>query len=199
MGGPFSTPGRQAAAMAGGAALMAFVTVVAIPPFYDWFCKVTGYGGTTSVAASAPGPVLDRVMTVRFDASLEAGMPWEFRPVVPEMDIRIGETGLAFFEAYNPTGKPVAGQATYNVAPDMVGGYFTKVACFCFQMQVLQPGERIQMPVSFFIDPALDDDPNAANVEAITLSYTFHVADLPQTQAALDGTGSARPPTPATN
>ncbi|MCB6178792.1 cytochrome c oxidase assembly protein [Rhodobacter sp. Har01] len=170
--------------MAAGASVLAFVTVVAIPPFYDWFCKVTGYGGTTSVAAAAPGPVLDRVMTVRFDASRGEGMPWEFRPVVPEMEIRIGETGLAFFEAWNPTDKPVAGQATYNVAPDMVGGYFTKVACFCFELQVLQPGERVQMPVSFYIDPGLADDPDAQGVEAITLGYTFHLADLPAVQAA---------------
>ncbi|PTE14300.1 cytochrome c oxidase assembly protein [Pseudogemmobacter blasticus] len=191
--GLFSTPGRQAAALAGGVFTMAFVTVVVIPPFYDWFCKVTGYGGTTSVAATAPDHVLDRVITVRFDASLEAGMPWQFRPVAPEMDIRVGETGLAFYEAYNPTDKPVAGQASYNVSPDMLGGYFTKIACFCFELQVLQPGERVEMPVSFFIDPAMADDPNTARVEAITLSYTFHTAPLPQSQATLDADDPATP------
>ncbi|TMV07726.1 cytochrome c oxidase assembly protein [Ruegeria sediminis] len=155
-------------------------------PFYDWFCRVTGFGGTTGVAQQESDTVLDKTITVRFDASKERGMPWEFIPVEREMEIRIGETGLAFYEAYNPTDKPVAGQASYNVTPYAAGGYFAKIACFCFEEQVLEPGERVQMPVTFFVDPEIVEDPEAKYVHTITLSYTFYEIDLPEGQAALD-------------
>lgn len=195
-----NTPGRQAVALIAGVSTTAFLTVVAIPPFYDWFCRVTGFGGTTGVAEAGSDVILDRTVKVRFDASLEAGMPWEFRPVVPEMTVRLGETGLAFYEAYNPTSRPVAGTASFNVVPYAAGGHFIKIACFCFELQVLQPGERVEMPVSFFVDPGILDDPEGAEVREITLSYTFHTTDLPETQAALDA-GAVRGPgqeTPAT-
>lgn len=156
-------------------------------PFYDWFCRVTGFGGATGVAEQGADTVLEKTVTVRFDASKERGMPWEFTPVEREMKIRIGETGLAFYEAYNPTDKPVAGQASYNVAPYSAGGYFSKIACFCFEEQVLQPGERVQMPVTFFVDPEIVEDPEAKYVHTITLSYTFYEIDLPEGYAALDG------------
>lgn len=155
-------------------------------PFYDWFCRVTGFGGTTGVAEAGSDSILDKTIKVRFDASKERGMPWEFRPVQQEMELRIGETGLAFYEAYNPTDRPVAGQASYNVAPYSAGGYFDKIACFCFEEQVLQPGERVQMPVSFFVDPAIVNDRDAKYVHTITLSYTFYEIDLPEGYAALD-------------
>ncbi|EEX08155.1 cytoChrome c oxidase assembly protein CtaG [Ruegeria lacuscaerulensis ITI-1157] len=155
-------------------------------PFYNWFCRVTGFGGTTGVAEQAPGEILDRVVTIRFDASKAKDMPWEFKPVEREMKVRIGETGLAFYEAYNPTDKPVAGQASYNVTPYSAGGYFQKIACFCFTEQVLQPGERVEMPVTFFVDPEIVDDPEAQYVHTITLSYTFYEIDLPEGHAALD-------------
>jgi cytochrome c oxidase assembly protein subunit 11 len=154
-------------------------------PFYDWFCRVTGYGGTPSVAETAPDTILDQTVKVRFDASVEAGMPWSFKPVVRTMEIRIGETGLAFYEAHNPTDRVIAGTASFNVFPDTAGGYFTKIACFCFEEQVLQPGETVQMPVSFFVDPAIVDDPDGKFVHEITLSYTFHETPLPE-QAALE-------------
>ncbi|MCB1311423.1 MAG: cytochrome c oxidase assembly protein [Sedimentitalea sp.] len=154
-------------------------------PFYDWFCRVTGFGGTTGVAEAGSDEVLDQTIKVRFDASLARGMPWEFKPVQREMELRIGETGLAFFEAYNPTNRPVAGQASYNVYPYEAGGFFDKIACFCFTEQVLQPGERVQMPVSFFVDPAITTDLDAKYVHTITLSYTFYEIDLPESQAAL--------------
>ncbi|MFD1913138.1 cytochrome c oxidase assembly protein [Halodurantibacterium flavum] len=153
-------------------------------PFYDWFCRVTGFGGTTNVASAASDQILDRTVRVRFDASKERDMPWEFRPVQREMEVRIGETGLAFYEAYNPSDEAVAGTASYNVTPYSAGGFFTKIQCFCFDMQVLQPGERVQMPVTFYVDPAIVDDREAHNVHTITLSYTFHVTDLPQEQAS---------------
>jgi len=156
-------------------------------PFYDWFCSVTGFGGTPGVATSADSEILDKTIKVRFDASLERDMPWEFKPEVPEMTLRIGEEGLAFYEAYNPTDKPVAGQASYNVAPYSAGAYFSKIECFCFTEQVLEPGERVMMPVSFFVDPEIVDDPEAKFTSHITLSYTFYEIDLPEAeQAALE-------------
>lgn len=155
-------------------------------PFYDWFCRVTGFGGATGVAETGSDTILEKTIKVRFDASKERGMPWEFRPVQQEMELRIGETGLAFYEAYNPTDRPVAGQASYNVAPYSAGGYFDKIACFCFEEQVLQPGERVQMPVSFFVDPEIVYDRDAKYVHTITLSYTFYEIDLPEGYAALD-------------
>jgi len=155
-------------------------------PFYDWFCRVTGFGGTTSVAETAPSEILDRTIKVRFDASLSAGMPWTFKPVQREMDLRIGEVGLAFYEATNPTDHPIAGQASYNVAPYAAGGFFTKIDCFCFTEQVLAPGETVLMPVTFYVDPAIVDDNDGQYVNQITLSYTFYTIDLPET-AALAG------------
>jgi len=163
---------------------MASLSFAAVP-FYDWFCRVTGFGGTTSVADSGSDVILDRTVKVRFDASLELGMPWTFRPVVPSMEIRIGETGLAFYEAHNPTDRPVAGTASFNVFPYAAGGFFTKIACFCFTEQVLQPGETVQMPVTFYVDPAMVDDREGKFVHEIVLSYTFHETPLPEQQAAL--------------
>ncbi|MDJ1006973.1 MAG: cytochrome c oxidase assembly protein [Paracoccaceae bacterium] len=154
-------------------------------PLYDWFCRVTGFGGTPLVAEAGAERVLDETIEVRFDASLERGMPWEFRPMERTMTLRIGETGLAFYEAHNPTDRPVAGSASFNVAPFSAGGYFTKIACFCFEEQVLMPGETVQMPVTFYVDPAILDDEDGKHVPTITLSYTFHTIDLPEEQAAL--------------
>ncbi|NUB44066.1 cytochrome c oxidase assembly protein [Fertoebacter nigrum] len=182
--GNLTGPQKTAAQLAGVAALMLSLSFAAVP-FYDWFCRVTGYGGTTGVAEQASDVILDQTMTVRFDASKEAGMPWDFVPQQREMTIRIGETGLAFYEAYNPTDRVVAGTASYNVSPDQAGGYFTKIDCFCFEMQVLQPGERVLMPVTFYVDPGIVTDREGKFVKHITLSYTFHVTDLPEEQAAL--------------
>ena len=155
-------------------------------PFYSWFCQVTGYGGTPQRAAAAPGAILDQTVKIRFDASVDRDMPWSFKPVVRTMDLRIGETALAFYEAHNPTDRVIAGTASFNVFPDTAGGYFTKIDCFCFSEQVLQPGETVQMPVSFFVDPAIVDDPDGKFVHEITLSYTFHQTPLPEEQAALE-------------
>lgn len=154
-------------------------------PFYDWFCRVTGFGGITGVANAGSDVILDRTIKVRFDGSISRGMPWEFKPKVREMELRIGETGLAFFEAYNPTDRPVAGQASYNVTPYQAGGFFEKIECFCFTEQVLQPGERMDMPVTFFVDPAIVDDREAKYTKVITLAYTFYEIDMPEKQAAL--------------
>ncbi len=157
-------------------------------PFYDWFCRVTGFGGVTGVSDVAPEDVLDQTITVRFDGSLNNHMPWEFKPVVREMEIRIGETGLAFYEAYNPTDRPVAGSASYNVTPYQAGGFFNKIQCFCFEEQVLQPGERVQMPVTFYVDPEIVDDRDGKYIHTITLSYTFYEIDLPEDYANVQDT-----------
>ena len=154
-------------------------------PLYDLFFRVTGYGGYTSTAETGSDSVLDQTIRVRFDGSLERGMPWEFKPVEHEMEIRIGETGLAFYEAYNPTDRPVAGSASYNVAPYAAGSFFTKIQCFCFEEQVLAPGERVQMPVTFYVDPEIVDDSEGKYLHTITLSYTFHEIDLPEGYASL--------------
>ncbi|MGY3437689.1 MULTISPECIES: cytochrome c oxidase assembly protein [unclassified Marinovum] len=150
-------------------------------PFYDWFCRVTGFGGATGVAETGSDVILDKTIKIRFDASLDHEMAWQFRALQPEMTIRIGETGLAFYEAYNPTDRPIAGQASYNVAPFDAGGFFTKIDCFCFTEQVLMPGERVEMPVTFFVDPAIVEDRDAKYTKHITLSYTFYEIDMPAT------------------
>ncbi|WP_170465509.1 cytochrome c oxidase assembly protein [Ruegeria arenilitoris] len=178
-------PQKTVAQTVGVVVLMGSLAWAAVP-FYDWFCRVTGFGGTTGVAEAAPEEILDRKVTVRFDASKAKGFGWEFKPVEREMEVRIGETGLAFYEAYNPTDRPIAGQASYNVAPYSAGGYFQKIACFCFEEQVLQPGERVEMPITFFVDPEMVDDLEAKYVHTITLSYTFYEIDLPEGYAALE-------------
>jgi cytochrome c oxidase assembly protein subunit 11 len=181
---------RTAAKLAGVALVMLSLSFAAVP-FYDWFCRTTGFGGTTGVAETGSDVILDRTIKVRFDASVERGMPWEFTPLDREMTLRIGETGLAFYEAYNPTDRVVAGTASYNVTPDAAGAYFEKIACFCFELQVLQPGERVQMPVTFFVDPGIVTGRDGQYVKEITLSYTFHETELPDEQAALAPTALA--------
>jgi len=170
--------------------LVVFMTAAsfAAVPFYNWFCAVTGYGGTTTTGSAAPSAdaVLDQTMIIRFDASIGADMEWEFKPAQFEMELKIGETGLAFYEAYNPTDRVIAGTASYNVAPFSAGNFFNKIACFCFTEQVLQPGERVLMPVTFYVDPAIVDDIEGKFVHSITLSYTFYETDLPVEQAQLE-------------
>ncbi len=170
---------RTAARLVGLVLVMGSLAWASVP-LYDLFCRVTGWGGTTDVAESPLEEPLEEVITVRFDASTAAGMPWEFKPEQVKMPIRIGEEGLAFYEAYNPTSRTIAGTASFNVAPFSAGAYFSKIDCFCFELQVLEPGQRVSMPVSFFIEPAILDDPDARFVKTITLSYTFHDVDLPE-------------------
>ncbi len=178
-----SGPQKTVAQTVGVVVLMGGLAWASVP-FYDWFCRVTGFGGVTGISQVAPDEVLDQTIKVRFDGSLNAGMPWEFKPVEREMEIKIGETGLAFYEAYNPTDRPVAGSASYNVYPYQAGGFFNKIQCFCFEEQVLAPGERVQMPVTFYVDPEIVNDRDAKYVHSITLSYTFYEIDLPEGYAA---------------
>lgn len=148
---------------------LAFVSV----PAYRAFCQVTGWGGTPQRAAAAAGPTLDRRITVRFDSTVGAGLAWSFRPEQQSQTLRIGETGLAFYEATNLSDRPIVGRATFNVSPAKAGVYFSKIECFCFTEQTLQPGETVSMPVTYFVDPALATDRNLDEVETITLAYTF--------------------------
>ena len=175
----------RTALKAAGVVLMMGSLAWASVPLYDWFCRTTGFGGVTQSSDTTSDIILDQTIKVRFDASLERGMPWEFQPVVREVEIKIGETGLAFYEAYNPTNRPVMGTASYNVTPYDAGAYFTKIACFCFEEQLLAPGERLQMPVTFYIDPEIVNDRDAKYAKVITLSYTFYETDAPEEAAAL--------------
>jgi len=156
-----------------GMVAMSFAAV----PAYRAFCQVTGWGGTTQRADAEAGRTLEREITVRFDATVSQGLPWVFKPEQPSQTLHIGETGLAFYEAENLTGKPITGRATFNVSPAKAGIYFKKIECFCFTEQTLQPGEKVSMPVTYFVDPALADDKNLDEVQTITLAYTFFVWD----------------------
>lgn len=148
--------------------------VAASVPLYQLFCQVTGYGGTTQVADEAPGAdTANKRVVVRFDASTARGMEWEFVPVQNQMEVALGEQSLAFYRVTNTSNESVTGTATFNVTPMKVGQYFNKIECFCFTEQVLAPGESADLPVSFFVDPALADDVYANEVTTLTLSYTF--------------------------
>jgi cytochrome c oxidase assembly protein subunit 11 len=143
-------------------------------PLYRIFCQVTGFGGTTQRAETASTQVLDRTILVRFDANVARGLPWEFEPVARTMEARLGENMLAFYRAKNVSDRPVKGTAAFNVTPDTTGIHFKKVECFCFTEQTLQPGEEVEMPVSFYVDAALAQDRDTRHVTQITLSYTFY-------------------------
>jgi len=160
-------------------------------PFYDWFCKVTGYGGATATAEAPTGPIRDEVVSVRFDANVAPGLAMTFRPAVRTVEARLDEPMLIHYVAENRTDHAIAGAASYNVTPSAAGLYFAKVSCFCFELQVLQPGERVEMPVSFFIDPAMLEDVEARGVRHITLSYTMHPAEVPAEFAAAAEAGQA--------
>lgn len=148
---------------------LAFASV----PLYRLFCQVTGFGGTTQVAETVSDTVLDRKITVRFNADIDPDLPWAFQPEQRAMELKVGEQGLAFYRAENKSDEPIVGTAMYNVTPNKAGLYFSKIHCFCFDEQRLEPGEVMDMPVTFFVDPAIADDPNLDEVKTITLSYTF--------------------------
>ncbi|MFZ0695419.1 MAG: cytochrome c oxidase assembly protein [Alphaproteobacteria bacterium] len=166
---------RKIATVCGLFLILAVMTglVAESVPLYRLFCKVTGYLGTTQVAEKLPKKILDRVVTVRFNADVGNNMPWTF--VAPQpMKVRIGERGLAFFTARNDTDHAITGSAVYNVTPGQAGPYFDKIACFCFRTQTLAARQEAEMPVSFFVDPAIVKDPDAGQIDTITLSYTFY-------------------------
>jgi cytochrome c oxidase assembly protein subunit 11 len=161
---------------------MAFAAV----PLYKAFCRVTGYGGTTQEAQAAPDRILDRRIEVRFDANHSPDLPVEFAPKQSSERLRIGETGLAFYRVRNMSNEPIVARATYNVTPHIAGQYFAKLECFCFTDRVIAPGQEADLPVVFFVDPEIVDDPDTADITTLTLSYTFFRSTTPEAQALLD-------------
>ncbi|WP_132806868.1 cytochrome c oxidase assembly protein [Tepidamorphus gemmatus] len=202
---PSADPGRRnsranarvalsLAILVAGMVAMAYAAV----PLYRLFCQVTGYGGTTQRAEAASDTVLDRTITIRFDANVAGSLPWSFGPERRTMTLRIGETGQVAYHARNLGAAPTVGTSTFNVSPPAAGIYFNKIECFCFTEQPLAPGEDVDMPVVFFVDPAIVEDKNARGIGEITLSYTFYPvtdgsADRPYAAASDDraapGTG----------
>jgi len=167
------SPHRHLGIILTGVVVTMLILAYASVPLYRLFCQKTGYGGTPQIAKSASKHVINREITIRFNADTHRDLPWHFRPLQTEIKVRVGENALAFYESYNWSDKAVYGMATYNVTPDKAGIYFNKVACFCFEEQVLSPQQRVEMPVHFFIDPEFANDPNLKDVNTITLSYTF--------------------------
>ncbi|MBX9663051.1 cytochrome c oxidase assembly protein [Novosphingobium sp.] len=177
---------RKVAAMATFGALAMLGLGFASVPLYRMFCQATGFGGTTMRATEAQAAAIKqsaRPITIRFDGNVTKGLPWEFRPEQVTQDGHIGERKMAFFIAKNTSNRPIVGRAIFNVTPEQTGAYFHKIQCFCFNEQRLEPGEQVRMPVIYYVDPEILNDPNAKDVTEITLSYTFM-------EAADGGTGS---------
>lgn len=162
---------------------MVGVTYASVP-LYSMFCALTGFGGATRVGAAAPQQVSDRMVTIRFDANVAAGLPWSFAPDRREMPVAIGATSLAYYKVRNQADREVFANATYNVSPPQAGAYFVKLQCFCFEEQSLAGGQEMDMPVVFYIDPAILDDPDLKSLRAVTLSYTFFPAKAPEKPVA---------------
>jgi cytochrome c oxidase assembly protein subunit 11 len=163
---------RTALTIAAVSAAMVGMSYAAVP-IYRAFCQVTGWGGTPQRADEGAAKTLAREITVRFDATTDPHLPWKFKPEQVSQTLKVGETGLAFYESANLADRPVTGRATFNVTPSKAGAYFTKIECFCFTEQTLAPREKVSMPVSYFIDPKIAEDPNLDDVHTITLAYTF--------------------------
>ena len=143
-------------------------------PFYNWFCKTTGFGGTTQVAEKAPDHILGRTLTIRFDSNVSPGLPWRFQPEQNAIQVRIGEVATVHYKVVNESAREIAAQASYNVSPSTVGAYFDKINCFCFTEQRMKAGETREMTVVFYVDPATGKDRDQDTLNTITLSYTFY-------------------------
>jgi cytochrome c oxidase assembly protein subunit 11 len=174
-------------ACGGFVAVMVGVSYAAVP-LYSWFCRTTGFGGTTQVATSAPAQISDRKVTVRFDSNVASGLPWRFEPEVRSIDVRLGEVVTVYYAVTNESARRTVGQAGYNVSPPTVGIYFEKINCFCFTQQALEPGEKRDMAVVFYVDPKLAQDAEQNDLTTITLSYTFYPVREPE-QPVAEGTG----------
>ena len=171
------------------AAICGFVVVLmvgasyAAVPFYNWFCRATGFNGTTQVATSAPSSApLSRQIAVRFDSNVAGGLPWKFEPEKTEIEVKIGQVVTVYYTVTNQSARTTTGQAAYNVAPLTVGGYFQKINCFCFTEQTMAPGEKREMPVVFYVDPSIVNDSDNDGLNTITLSYTFYPVREPAAQ-----------------
>lgn len=188
---------RRVALISAGVALAMLGLGFAAVPLYRIFCQVTGFGGTTQRSTEAEAQavkVVAQTISVRFDGNVEAGMPWRFGPEQFHEEMRIGERKLAYYNAENTSNRPITGVASFNVEPEYAGKYFHKVQCFCFNEQTLQPGQKLRMPVLYYVDPAILQDKDAAQIKQITLSYTFHVS---ANQAAATGKADGKALDPA--
>lgn len=182
---------RTAYSVAGGALFMLGMSFAAVP-LYDMFCRMTGFGGTPMVADSAPAMRGERNIRVSFDANIGAGLNWSFEPEVNSVRVQTGETKTVFYRVTNRSDKAQTGMATFNVTPDQFGGYFNKLQCFCFTEQTLGPGESMDMPVVFFLDPALEKQETLKRMHSVTLSYTFMAVKNPKPVAAVSGESKSR-------
>lgn len=187
------TDGRRhlvvAAACVAFIATMVGVTYASVP-LYAMFCALTGFGGATRVGAAPSAAPMEREITIRFDANVAPGLPWAFAPVERDVTVKVGATSLAHYTAANRSSVETHANATYNVSPPQAGAYFVKLQCFCFDEQTLSPNEKLEMPVVFYVDPAIAQDPDLKTLTDITLSYTFFPAKTPDKPVArASGTG----------
>ncbi len=186
MSGKFDKNARLAwglAAVIGGMLALAY----AASPLYEAFCKATGFAGTPRVAVEGDRPILKRTVEVRFDTNVDPNLAWRFEPVQRAVTVHLGEEKLVYFHATNRSQRPIVGTATYNVTPEPAGPWFNKIQCFCFTEQLLQPGQSVDMPVIFFVDPDMDKDRHYDNIRTITLSYTFYESKTERAKTLLGG------------
>jgi cytochrome c oxidase assembly protein subunit 11 len=193
---------RVAAGAFGVVAMMVGVSFAAVP-LYDLFCRVTGFNGTPQIGTARPAQAGEAVVTVRFNANTQPQLPWRFEPAQPAVQLRVGEEAMGFYRARNLSDRPATGISTYNVTPEVVGKYFHKTACFCFEEQTLAPGQEVDMPLAFWVDPRIAEDPNTRGIRTITVNYTFHrsLNDAERSGALANagphvgrGTGAGTPP-----
>jgi len=169
------------AAAVGGMLALAY----AASPLYDMFCRATGFGGTPQVAQEGERPILSRTVNVRFDSNVDVNLPWRFTPLEREVKVKLGEERLVHYRVTNVSQRPIVGTSTYNVTPETAGAWFNKLQCFCFTEQLLLPGQSMDMPVVFFVDPEMDKDRRYDNVRTVTLSYTFFEAKTERAKTLL--------------
>jgi cytochrome c oxidase assembly protein subunit 11 len=180
-----SAPNRLRNRIVAASALSVVIAMVGLAyasvPLYRLFCQATGFGGTTQRAEEAPGAKSDRSITVRFDSNISSNLPWTFTPVQQEQRVKLGEQVMAFYRVTNTSARETTGTAVFNVTPPQAGAYFDKIQCFCFTSQTLKAGQSAELPVVYFVNPGIADDPDANQISTITLSYTFYPADPPET------------------
>ena len=185
MAAPDRARNFRVAALAGATAAAMLGLAYASVPLYRLFCQATGFGGTTQIAAAAPRETSERMMAIRFDANTAASLGWKFNAAQLEMKVKLGEQAIAHYRATNTSGRELTGTAVFNVTPVAAGVYFNKIQCFCFTGQTLKPGESADLPVVFFVDPAIAEDPDASSIDTITLSYTFYPVEKPKSVSAV--------------
>jgi cytochrome c oxidase assembly protein subunit 11 len=191
---PNARKNLRVAAIAGSVVVGMIGLAYASVPLYSMFCNATGFGGTTQRADVAPNSATEKFITIRFDANIAGSLGWKFNPVQSVMKVKIGEQNIAHYSAINISDKVLTGSAIFNVTPSEAGAYFNKIQCFCFTQQTLKPGESADLPVDFFVDPAILDDPDSKSISEITLSYTFFPVDKPDAVSVVE-----QPPKQNTN